>query len=88
MSQSPARYSALAGSSRTARREAVAAVYRLTEELNIPTLHELGFDESEIPFLAEIAERDPQTIGNPRDVDRRGYETIWRRAFACGRFPV
>jgi choline dehydrogenase len=68
-----------------AAERAVAAVYKLTEDLNIATLHDLGFDEGEIPFLAEIAEKDSQTIGNPRDIDRRGYETIWQRAFSLGR---
>jgi choline dehydrogenase len=68
-----------------AAERAVAAVFRLTEDLNIPTLQELGFDEREILSLAEIAEQDPQTIGNPRDIDRRGYEKVWRRAFDLGR---
>ncbi|HBY97925.1 MAG TPA: NAD-dependent alcohol dehydrogenase [Chloroflexi bacterium] len=67
-----------------AAEKAVEAVYRLTEDLNIPTLQALGFQESEIPFLAKIAEEDPQTIGNPRDVNRRGYEKIWQRAFDLG----
>lgn len=69
-----------------AAEKAVEAVYMLTEDLDIPTLQELGFDESEIPFLARIAEEDPQTIGNPRDVDRRGYERIWQRAFDLGKW--
>src|SRR5262245_37359274 len=68
-----------------AAERAVAAVYRLTEDLNIATLRDLGFDENEIPYLAEIAAKDPQTIGNPRDIDRLGYEKIWRRAFALGK---
>jgi choline dehydrogenase len=65
--------------------KAVAAVYRLTEDLNIATLHDLGIEEQEIPFLAEIAAKDPQTIGNPRDIDRPGYEKVWRRAFELGK---
>lgn len=68
-----------------AAEKAVEAVYRLTADLDIPTLQKLGFDESEIPYLARIAEEDPQTIGNPRDVDRRGYEKIWQRAFDLGK---
>src|SRR5262245_814148 len=55
---------------REAAEMAVEAVYRLTSDVAIPTLQELGFEEEEIPFLAEIAEQDAQTIGNPRDVDR------------------
>lgn len=68
-----------------AAERAVGAVSRLTEDVGIPTLQALGFEESEIPHLAEIAEADPQTIGNPRDVDRRGYATIWQRAFDAGK---
>jgi choline dehydrogenase len=64
---------------------AVEAVYELTEDLNIPTLQELGFDESEIPMLAEIAFKDPQTIGNPRDLTQKAYEGIYRRTFEMGK---
>ena len=64
---------------------AVAAVYKLAEDLNIATLQDLGFAERESPFLAEIAAKDPQTIGNPRDVDRTGYKKIWGRAFELGK---
>jgi choline dehydrogenase len=70
---------------REAAEKAVEVVFRLTEDLNIATLQDLGFDEQEIPFLAEIAEKDPQTIGNPREVDRVGYLEIWQRAFDLGR---
>ena len=36
------------------------------------------------PLLARIAFEDPQTIGNPREVDVAGYEEIYRNAFARG----
>src|SRR5438128_7786582 len=62
-----------------AAEKAVGAVMRLTDDLEIPSLQTLGFKEEEIPMLADIAFKDPQTIGNPRDVDRRGYAQIWRR---------
>jgi len=64
---------------------AVKAVYELTDDLNIPTLQELGFDESEIPMLAKIAFEDPQTIGNPRDLTQKAYEGIYRRTFEMGK---
>jgi len=67
-----------------AAEKAVEAVYRLTEDVEIPTLQEMGFREEEIPHLAEIAFADPQTIGNPRDLSVKGYEKIWRRAFEVG----
>ncbi len=63
----------------------VEYVYQLTEDLDIPSLNELGFAEEEIPLLAEKAEADSQTIGNPRDVDARNYEKIYARAFEAGR---
>ncbi len=60
---------------------AVEAVARLTEDLNIPTLPEMGIKEEDIPMLAELAYNDPQTIGNPRDIDKAGYEAIYRSCF-------
>jgi choline dehydrogenase len=68
-----------------AAERAVEAVYRLTADVEIPTLQELGFREDEIPMLAEIAYADPQTIGNPRDLSLESYVTIYRRAFEQGR---
>src|SRR3989441_2827705 len=63
---------------------AVEAVYDLTEDVEIPTLQEMGFSEEEIPLLAEKAAADPQSIGNPRDVDEKAYRKIYARAFAAG----
>ncbi len=62
----------------------VEALYRLTEDVGIPTMTALGFSEDEIPMLAQIAFEDPQTIGNPREVDVTGYEEIYRNAFTRG----
>jgi choline dehydrogenase len=59
-------------------------VYRLTDAIGIPTMQELGFSEDEIPMLARIAFEDPQTIGNPREVDVAGYEEIYANAFSRG----
>jgi choline dehydrogenase len=59
-------------------------LYRLTEEVGIPTLVELGFSEDEIPMLARIAHDDPQTIGNAREVDVAAYEEIYGNAFSRG----
>src|SRR5207247_7359943 len=63
----------------------VEELYRLTDDVGIPTMEELGFSEDEIPMLAQIAYEDPQTIGNPREVDLAGYEEIYRNAFARGK---
>lgn len=65
-----------------AAEKAVAAVYRLTDDLAIPTLQQLGFSEDEIPLLAEIAFKDPQTIGNPRDLSYQSYVEIYQRTFS------
>ena len=62
----------------------VEAVYRLTDDVGIPTLEQLGFSVDEIPMLARIAFEDPQTQGNPREVDVAGYEEIYRNAFSRG----
>ncbi len=60
---------------------AVEAVARLTKDLGIPTLSELGIQEEDVPMLAQLAFDDPQTIGNPRDIDVAGYEKIYRSCF-------
>ena len=62
----------------------VEELYRLTDDVGIPTMAALGFSEDEIPMLARIAFEDPQTIGNPREVDVAGYEEIYRNAFSRG----
>lgn len=64
---------------------AVEYVHQLTVDVGIPSLEELGFSQDEIPMLAEKAFADPQTIGNPRDVDAAGYKRIYARAFELGR---
>lgn len=68
-----------------AAEKAVEAVYRLTEDVELPTLQELGFTEEDIPLLAELASKDPQTVGNPRDIDYDGYVKVYQRAFDVGR---
>ncbi|QIN81870.1 iron-containing alcohol dehydrogenase [Rubrobacter tropicus] len=68
-----------------AARAGIEELYRLTEDVGIPTMEELGFSEDEIPMLARIAHEDPQTIGNPREVTVADYEEIYRNAFARGK---
>ncbi|HSF61301.1 MAG TPA: iron-containing alcohol dehydrogenase [Gaiellaceae bacterium] len=63
----------------------VDELYRLTDDVGIPTMGELGFSEDEVPMLARIAFEDPQTIGNAREVDIAAYEDIYRNAFSRGR---
>lgn len=68
-----------------AAEKAVEAVMRLTEDVEIPSLQALGFEEEEIPMLAEIAFNDPQTIGNPRNLSQDSYVKIYGRAFELGK---
>jgi choline dehydrogenase len=62
----------------------VEEVYRLTDDVGIPSMEDLGFSPDEIPMLARIAFEDPQTMGNPREVGIADYEDIYRNAFARG----
>jgi alcohol dehydrogenase class IV len=63
---------------------AVEYVHELTVDVEIPSLEELGFGRDEIPMLADKAAADPQSIGNPRDVDAAAYRRIYARAFDLG----
>lgn len=63
----------------------IEELYSLTEDVDIPTMAELGFSENEIPHLARIAFEDPQTVGNPREVTLSDYEEIYRNAFSRGK---
>jgi choline dehydrogenase len=90
----PERYARIAqglgvGTSGLAPLEAALAgveeVYRLTDDVGIPSMEGLGFSEDEIPMLARIAFEDPQTIGNPREVGIAEYEEIYRNAFSRGK---
>src|SRR3981081_3133852 len=60
---------------------AVEYVHQLTIDVEIPGMQQLGFNEDEIPMLADKAFSDPQTIGNPRDVDAAAYRRIYQQAF-------
>lgn len=60
---------------------AVEAAAQLTEDVGIPSLAEMDIPEEDIPTLAQLAFDDPQTIGNPRDIDVKGYEQIYRSCF-------
>src|SRR5579864_8881801 len=64
---------------------AVEYVHELTVDVGIPSMQELGFSEEEIPMLADKAFADPQTIGNPRDVDATAYRRIYQQAFDLGK---
>ncbi len=62
----------------------VEELYRVTDDVGIPTMEELGYSEEEIRMLARIAYEDPQTYGNAREVDEAAYVEIYRSAFSRG----
>lgn len=64
-----------------AAQAAVLAVEQLVKDVEIPTLLEQGVNPDEIDRYAKAAYEDPQTFGNPRDVDLDGYKWIYRRCF-------
>lgn len=64
-----------------AAKAAVNEVYKLVEDMDIPSLEEQGVPEDMIPRLAEVAMTDPQTIGNPRDLTVKDYEWIYKRCY-------
>jgi choline dehydrogenase len=61
--------------------KAVEAVRRLVKDLEIPTLAQMGIPKKDIPMLAELAFKDPQTIGNPRDLTLESYIKIYESCF-------
>ncbi|MGP7818611.1 iron-containing alcohol dehydrogenase [Niallia sp. 01092] len=64
-----------------AAKAAVREVYQLVQDVKIPTLAEQGVPAEEIPKLALEAFGDPQTVGNPRDLNVAAYEWIYRRCY-------
>ncbi|HEV8306442.1 MAG TPA: iron-containing alcohol dehydrogenase [Methylomirabilota bacterium] len=66
-----------------AARRGVAAIAALARDLEFPPFCEFtGARPSDIPRLSKMAEADPQTIGNPRIIDARGYAKIYARLMA------
>ncbi len=64
-----------------AAKAAVNEVYKLAEELDIPNLEEQGVSPDMIDRLAKEAMKDPQTVGNPRDLTEEDYKWIYKRCF-------
>ncbi len=59
----------------------VEEIYCLTEDIEIPTLREMGIGDEHIDRLAQEAANDPQTVGNPRDMTFEGYKKIYQNCF-------
>ncbi|WP_018924982.1 iron-containing alcohol dehydrogenase [Salsuginibacillus kocurii] len=64
-----------------AAKAAVKWMYDLVEDLDIPTLQEQGVPTDMTERLVDVAMEDPQTVGNPRDLSKAGYEWIYKRCF-------
>ncbi|AXI10976.1 NAD-dependent alcohol dehydrogenase [Oceanobacillus zhaokaii] len=64
-----------------AAKAAVNEVYKLVEELEVPTLEEQGVSPDMIDRLSKEAMKDPQTVGNPRDLTEKDYQWIYKRCF-------
>ncbi|WP_193065062.1 iron-containing alcohol dehydrogenase [Oceanobacillus oncorhynchi] len=64
-----------------AAKAAVNEVYQLVEDLEVPSLEEQGVSPDMTDRLAKEAMKDPQTIGNPRDLNEEGYKWIYGRCF-------
>lgn len=64
-----------------AAKAAVNEVYQLVEDLEVPSLEEQGVSPDMTDRLAKEAMKDPQTIGNPRDLNKEGYKWIYGRCF-------
>lgn len=72
-------------STEEAAKSAVMEVARLVRDLKIPSLEEQGADPRQIDRYARAALEDPQTFGNPRDLDHDAYQWIYRRSFGLER---
>ncbi len=64
-----------------AAKAAVYEMYKLADDLDIPNLEEQGVSPDMIDRLAKEAMKDPQTIGNPRDLKEKDYVWIYKRCF-------
>lgn len=64
-----------------AAKAAVNEVYKLAEDLDIPSLEEQGVSPEMTDRLAQVAMTDPQTVGNPRDLTEKDYQWIYKRCF-------
>lgn len=64
-----------------AAKDSVNWMYQLVEDLEIPNLEEQGVSPDMIDRLSKEAMKDPQTVGNPRDLNEKAYNWIYKRCF-------
>ena len=70
-------------SKRDAAYQAVAAVKKLNQDLNIPTLKEIGAKESDIAELAKRSSVNVSVDSNPRKVGEKEFKGIFEKAFCA-----
>lgn len=68
-------------STEEAAKAAVNEVYQLVGDLEVPSLEEQGVSPDMTERLSKEAMKDPQTVGNPRDLYEQGYKWIYDRCF-------
>ncbi len=66
---------------RSAARELVNLVASLTQEVNIPSVKELGIKESDFPHLAQKAEENNSNPSNPRPATQEDYLALLKKAW-------
>ncbi|MBM7554327.1 iron-containing alcohol dehydrogenase [Thalassobacillus pellis] len=64
-----------------AAKAAVNWMYDLVDDLDVPTLEEQGVPTDQNTRFAKEAMKDPQTVGNPRDLKEKDYVWIYDRCF-------
>ncbi|WLR43051.1 iron-containing alcohol dehydrogenase [Bacillus carboniphilus] len=64
-----------------AAKASVNWMYDLVEDLEVPSLQEQGVSPDMVERLAKEAMKDPQTVGNPRDLTEKDYVWIYNRCF-------
>jgi alcohol dehydrogenase class IV len=69
-------------STRDAAEVAITHVDRLLEDIEYPTLSELGIKEAEIPRIAQLTMEEAGIGGNPRPMTIEACEAILRSALA------
>lgn len=68
---------------RDAAYQAVAAVKKLNEDLNIPTLIEVGAVKEDLDELAQRSSVNVSVDSNPRKVGKEDFKQIFEKAFCA-----
>jgi len=69
-------------STRDAAELSIVRINQLLNDLNFPTLHEVGLKEEDIPEIARLANDNVCTADNPRPMCVEDFKSILRKAMA------